>query len=321
MMYSLDEIGLLPSSYPVDIDHRSEVNPFDENGKLPIFVSPMTCIIDESNYKEFKESKFIPIVPRSVMPTDITTDDWVAYSLNDFEQILLGLNFDLNGFHILIDIANGHMKKLYDLVRSAKKKFPNLKIMVGNIAHPQMYIECYNAGVDYVRCCVGTGNACTTGVLTGIHCSHEYLLRGIRSAKIVINDEKLPKVVMDGGISTIDRAIKCLALGADYVMMGRMFAECYEACGYITQKLPMKRAYYGMASEQGQIDLYGKVVKSPEGILTHVCVDKTLDKFANQFEAALRSSMSYTGCKTLEEFKRNVEYEIQTISEFKSYYK
>lgn len=319
-MYSLDEIGLLPSAHPVNINHRSEVNPFDENGKLPIFVSPMTCIINHDNYYTFRDSKFIPIVPRGVIPNNIKPSDWVAYSLNDFERIL-NSNCDLNNYCILIDIANGHMKHLYDVVKKSKDLYPNLKIMIGNIAHPQMYIECYNSGVDYVRCCIGTGNACTTGVLTGIHCSHEYMLRGIRSAKSAINNKNAPKVIIDGGINTIDRAIKCFALGADYVMMGRMFAECEEACGYITQKLPKKRAYYGMASEQGQIDLYGEVIKSPEGILTHVYVDKTLSKLENQFEAALRSAMSYTGCTNLEEFKNNVEFEYQTIAEFKSYYK
>lgn len=319
MMYSLDEIALLPSAHPVDINHRSEVNPFDENGKLPIFVSPMTCIIDDNNYDVFKKSKFIPIIPRNIMPNHVTGDDWIACSLSDFENVFM--RYDLDEMHILIDIANGHMQHLYDVVKTAKSQFPDLKIMVGNIAHPQMYIECFNAGVDYVRCTVGSGAACSTSMLTGIHCSAEYMLRGIRDARACLGRPEYPKVIMDGGINTIDRAIKCLALGADYVMMGKMFAECEEACGYVVQKLPKKRAYYGMASEQGQIDLYGKVVKEPEGILTHVLVDKTLPKFTEQFEAALRSAMSYTGCHTLNEFKHNVEYEIQSFAEFKSYYK
>lgn len=322
MMYSLDEVALLPSATPVDIEHRSEVNPFDENGKLPIFVSPMTCIIDKDNYEDFKNSKFIPIIPRNFLPDNTSKNDWIACSLEDFKQLYLNSDdIDLNGIHVLIDIANGHMKCLYDIVRKAKNKYPGMIIMVGNIAHPQMYIECYNAGVDYVRCTVGTGSVCSTGMLTGIHCSHEYMLKGIKAAKHVINDPKATKIIMDGGISSIDRAIKCLALGADYIMMGRVFAQCEEACGYIVNKFPKKRAYYGMASEQGQIDLYGKVIKEPEGLLTHVEVNNTLERFEKQFEAALRSSMSYTGCHNLQEFRSNVEIEYQSIAEFKSYYK
>ena len=315
-MYSLDEIGLLPSAFPNDIEHRSEVNPFIINGKLPVFVSPMTCLIDSNNFGTFQRSKFIPIMPRGRHKKD----GWYAVSLDEFTR-LLESGEDLNMEHILIDVANGHMKKLYDLVRRAKSAYPNLILMVGNIAHPQVYIECCNSGVDYVRCSIGSGGACSTSMLTGIHVSHEYLLRNIRSAKVVMGEDARTKVVMDGGIHTIDRAIKCLALGADFVMMGKMFAECREACGYITSKLPTKRAYYGMASEQGQIDLYGEVIKEPEGLLTHVVVDKTLSQLAKQFEAALRSAMSYTGCHNLDEFRHNVEYEYQSIAEFNSYYK
>lgn len=319
MMYSLNEVSLLASATPVDINHRSEVNPFDENGKLPIFVSPMTCIIDDDNYIKFKHSKFIPIVPRNIMPNYITPDDWIACSLDDFENVFM--KYDLDQLHILIDIADGHMERLYNAVRKAKSLYPDLTIMVGNIAHPQMYIECFNAGVDYVRIGIGGGNACTTSVLTGVHASHEYMLRNIRSARSVLKSDKCPKVVIDGGIDTIDKAIKCLALGADYVMMGKMFAKCEEACGDIIEQSPKKRAYYGMASEAGQMDLFGKVIRQPEGIVTYVTVDTNLSQFANAFEAALRSSMSLTGCHNLNEFHKNVEYEIQSINEFKSYYK
>lgn len=320
MMYSLDEVGLLGSAHPIDINHRSEVNPFDENGKLPIFVSPMTCIIDKNNYEEFKNSKFIPIIPRTVNPEGVNPLDWKAYALGEFE-LLLKNKVDLNGRHILIDIANGHMQTLFDAVKFAKTYWPDVVIMIGNIVNPDIYMDCCLAGVDYVRCTVGTGSACTTGVLTGIHVSHEYMLRKIRTIKACIGTEKLPKIIIDGGINTIDKAIKCLALGADYVMMGKMFAKCEEASGYIVSKFPKKRAYYGMASAQGQIDMYGSVVKNPEGTLIHVEVDTTLNEFAKLFTDALQSSMSYTGCHTLDEFKHNVEWEYQTPWEFQSYYK
>ena len=120
-MFSLNEITLLPSAIPTDIDSRSKVNPFDNNGKLPIFVSPMTCILDNNNFGIFKESKVIPIIPRGVSICKFDDNSWVAYSLVDFEK---SLECDLNGMKILIDIANGHMKKIYDLVKVAKSKWP-----------------------------------------------------------------------------------------------------------------------------------------------------------------------------------------------------
>lgn len=224
------------------------------------------------------------------------------------------------------------MQSLYDAVKLAKSLWNNLVIMVGNIAHPDMYWYAYLAGVDYVRVGIGTGSVCTTGVKTGIHASTVWLLEGIKKVKEEILAgaklvNPLPKVIADGGLSTIDRMIKCFALGADYVMVGKLFAQCKEACGktrfsfsntaIITSE---ERLYYGMASKKGQADISG-VVKPTEGIEIWVPVNSTLEKFVSEFSAALRSAMSYTGCKSLEEFKNNVKYEVMSPSERNAYYK
>jgi IMP dehydrogenase/GMP reductase len=159
------------------------------------------------------------------------------------------------------------------------------------------------------------------------------------------------KVIADGGINTLDRAIKCLALGFDYVMIGRLFAQSFAACGevrthikthndediYINydiinhlnnakiygdfKEATLERKYYGMASEQGQIDISGGANKNPEGIETWVKIEYTLDEFRKKFEAALRSTMSYVNANNLDELKSNTMYNQMSISEFKSYYK
>ena len=333
MMYSLSEITLLPSAVPTDIDSRSKVNPFDNNGKLPIFVSPMTCILDNNNFGIFKESKVIPIIPRGVSACKFDDNSWVAYSLVDFEK---SLEYDLNGMKILIDIANGHMKKIYDLVKVAKSKWPQLTVMVGNIAHPSMYATCCNAGVDYVRVGIGGGNGCSTSSQTGVHASLPWLLEGIKEVKKKMislhysggeeseDYEPTPlfftKVIADGGIDTTAKAIKCLALGADYVMMGKTFAQCEEACGKVININGQRHhEYYGMASAKGQVDISGGCKKNPEGIITTVPIIGDLDSYCNKFESVLRSAMSYTGAHNLEEFKNNTQIAIQSIEEFKSF--
>lgn len=299
-MHSLNEITLLPSAIPTDIDSRSKVNPFDENGKLPIFVSPMTCILDKNNLDIFNKSKVIPIIPRGV--NECITDNWVAYSLSDFEK---NLEHDLNGKKILIDIANGHMQKIYDLVKIAKKKYPSVIIMVGNIAHPQMYVTCCNAGADYVRVGIGGGNGCSTSSQTGVHASLSWLLQGINEIKkdmisshSLENEDGEPaklfftKVIADGGIDTTAKAIKCLALGADYVMMGKTFAMCEEACGKIININGQRQhEYYGMASTKGQADISGGCTKNPEGIITTVPIMYNLNSYCDTFEAVLRLSL------------------------------
>lgn len=332
MQYSLNEICLLPSATPTDITSRKQVNPFDENGNLPIFVAPMTSVLNESNYKIFADKGVIPILPRNCTETRDIAEVWHSYSLQEFESII-DSSKDYNGYHILIDVANGHMRKIYDLVKKAKEKWPNIVIMIGNIANPAIYYNCCDAGVDYVRIGIGGGSVCSTSVQCGIHASHQYMIENIKKLSCYYNNPNRTKIIADGGINTLDKAIKALAIGYDYVMMGKCFAECEEACGetkseyislpsvYDQEKREIKyRKYYGMASEQGQIDISGGCTKNPEGVETWIPIITTLDAFVIRFEAALRSTMSYTGATTLEKF-HDSEYDIQSIEEFKSYYK
>ena len=349
-MYSLDEIGLLPSSAPSKVASRKDVNPyvFHYNAHkvaLPIFVAPMPCIVDEENFNRFNNSLVQPIFPRTT-DTDNTIKhlakgDWTALSLNAFEAIFNDrTDYDyyihiVNGepYHVCIDMANGHMKRLVDSIKKAKATYGDkLIIMAGNVAHPMMYKELSKAGADYVRVGIGGGNACSTSVLTGIHASLPWILTGINAIK----DTGDAKVVADGGIDTIDKAIKCLALGADFVMMGKMFAQCKEACGKTsngytvhitdynsscTTKTIVWREYYGNASKSGQKSINGKVSRPEEGIHTHVEVTTTLDKLCKDFENALRSAMSYTSAAKLSEFVGNVEYNVMSLHEFESYKK
>ena len=321
-MYSLDEIGILPSSTPTDIKHRGDINPFDENGKLPVFVSPMTCILNADNFGRFVQSKAIPIYPvRMTEPRALPVSNWIAYTLEEVHDIFLEAGYTEMDEHqyILIDTAQGHMKELYDTVRELKRRWGEyLTVMVGNIAHPEIYRECCNAGVDYVRIGIGGGNGCSTSCLTGIHASIPWLLEGIKGIQLCRRTMSMfcTKVVADGGIDTIDKAVKCLALGADYVMMGKLFAQCKEAAdGQLGW-----RPYYGQASEQGQIDRFGEVKRAPEGIETIVECRYTLDEFLNKFEAALRSSMSYTDSHNLNEFRQS-KWMLMSEHEFKSFYK
>lgn len=176
-------------------------------------------------------------------------------------------------------------------------------------------------------------SVCSTSVQCGIHASHQYMIENIKKLSCYYNNPNRTKIIADGGINTLDKAIKALAIGYDYVMMGKCFAECEEACGetkseyislpsvYDQEKREIKyRKYYGMASEQGQIDISGGCTKNPEGVETWIPITTTLDAFVIRFEAALRSTMSYTGATTLEKF-HDSKYDIQSIEEFKSYYK
>lgn len=331
MMYSFDEIGLLPKTIST-ITSRKEVNPY-KNGKLPIFVAPMTCLIDANNIGVFQNSAFIPIYPIFFTENverrlEIANGSWVAVSLKEFKEYFVENPLPKNRlpYRILIDCAQGHMKSIFTLARKAKEYYgTNLIIMAGNIANPNAYDEYCKAGIDYVRVGIGGGSGCLSSVLTGIHASLPYLLTEIIKRKIDILTqislltEKskeylcLTRIVADGGVNNISKIMKSLALGADYVMMGSMFANCEE--------IRLKGLYYGQASESGQIDRFGKIVNEPEGCSRNYIPTTDLATLAKKIEDILRSTMSYAGAKTLNDFIGKVRYEIQTINEFNSYNK
>lgn len=332
-MYSLDEIGLIPA-VTSSIKHRADVNPFYGN-KLPIFVAPMTCLLNLDNWETFYNSKVIPIWPvrdannpdRELPPDDLI--GWTAMTVDEFKWIFRNhtapRNVPKEYFKVLIDCANGNMEELFSIVKDAKQEYGDgLVVMIGNIANPETYLECCKAKVDYVRVGIGGGSGCTTSVQTGIHASMPWILEGIKEAKKKIYwYGPLTKIVADGGITNPSRAIKCLALGADYVMMGKVFAHCKEV-NHMRMESPeigIRNQYYGQSSEQGQLDRFGKVKANPEGTSVLVSVDTTLKEFTDKFEAALRSAMSYCGARNLNDFIGKVKYEYMSPDEFRAYNK
>ena len=333
-MYSLKEIALIPKSIS-EINSRKEICPFDKNGRLPIFVAPMTCLVNDYNLYQYTDANVYPIYPvyfNNEQQTNylMKAGKWVALTLEQFKNNFCECNASKEvspgWYKVLIDVANGHMLQIYDLVSNAKQKYGDkLIVMIGNIANPETYIECCNAGVDYVRVGIGGNINCETGSKTGFHVSLPYLLTHINNLKQSYNQTK---VIADGGVNTISKAIKCLALGADYVMMGTMFAKCD---GLIKDKETNEynygfNKYYGQASSQGIIDRKGKDFylsnRYTEGSSSRIVTTYgSVDRFTEEFENTLRSAMSYAGAKTLNDFIGRVEYGIQTETEYNSFNK
>lgn len=328
MMYSLDEVSIIPSTFTSVKSRKDIITTY--TSKLPIFVAPMTCLVDFINFSSFEDSKVIPILPVYDINnkeffkqrlTFIQQSKWVALTLNEFEDTFCRNKWNLdkeNLFNICIDTANGHLHDIYVATKYAKKSFPNLAIMVGNIANPKTYDEIcknYSDSVQFIRVGIGGGSGCTTSVQTGVHTSLPYLITEIN--KIKKSYANKPLVIADGGVNTIDRAIKCLALGADYVMMGSMFANCKEVGNYNE----VKNEYYGQSSIRGQLDRFGEIRSNPEGLEKIVEINTTLNEVCSKFDAALRSAMSYCNAKTLEEFIGKPKIEYQTLKEFENYMK
>lgn len=358
-LYSINEVTIVPA--PVSsIRHRSECNPFYEGKKLPLFSAPMSCVINEENYKEFEKVGINTILPRNIsLDTRYKKciNTFCAFGLEEAKSVFLNMKKeDLDKakkenktFYVCIDIANGHMEALLVLCKKLKCKFgQNIKIMTGNIARPSTYIEYAKVGIDYVRVGIGSGNVCTTSANVGVHYPMASLIKEIKiqadSLKFT-HIKHRPLIVADGGFKNFDQINKALALGADYVMLGEILAKSEEACGEINHAyMPAKgwseedkkhlvwdeknkcfylrmREYYGMSTKQAQIEFGKKGDKTAEGISKTVYIDYPIAKWVDNFKAYLQSAMSYTNCKTLEEFKSKATCELMTPSAYNSYFK
>ena len=347
MLYSLDEICLIPAAVS-KVEHRGDVNVFTNKNNYPIFTAPMASIVDDSNYQTLKDHKLNTIIPRSVSWESrfkhISIGDWVAIGFKEAECLLKNLK-DINEgqVRLCIDQANGHMESLLTVCKKFKEKFGNkIKIMTGNIANPYAYRHYAMAGVDYVRVGIGGGNVCTTSVQTGMHYPMGSLLIKLKEEKEFVKKaielkagyKSVPKIIADGGFKNIKQCVTALALGADFVMLGEILARSEEASGLTRPRLNDEifgkdREYFGMSTEKAQIlvnnaSLFKQddfVPKHSEGQVKWVRVAYNLKEWEEDFEHALKSSMSYAGATKLDEYIGKVNWETLTPMAYHSFMK
>ena len=354
--YGLDDVGIVqaPISYT---EHRKDVNPFIEvcgREMYPIFASPMESVVDEKNYKIFIENKITPVIPRTVQQRLniierllLSKETFVSFSLQEVKNLFEQDTFDdiSSKMYICIDMAHGTLNSLYETCKNIKTKYGDkVIIMTGNVNTPLAYIHYADAGVDYLRLTIGSGSRCTTACAVGVFSGTATLVDEMRMEKErweTMTGKPAPtKIIVDGGIDWYDKIQKSIALGADGVMIGKLFAECDEACGFVgyseTEEefsngifytredyeiykkvsdeeltlfggkrrfLQPYRMYRGMSHRSSQKLMGGDGSKVSEGICKAVKVKYSLAHWVNNMDSYLRSSMTYTDSPTIKELQ------------------
>lgn len=209
---------------------------------------------------------------------------------------------------IIVDTAHGHSQGVLDRVAWAKKQFPSLQVVGGNIVTGDAALALEQAGADAVKVGVGPGSICTTRIVAGVGVPQVTAVSMVAEAL----QDRIP-LIADGGIRYSGDIGKAIVAGASTVMIGGLFAGTEEAPGE-TELFQGRsyKSYRGMGSlgamEKGSKDRYFQDASDadklvPEGIEGRVPYRGPLGNVVHQLAGGLRATMGYVGCATIDEMR------------------
>jgi len=305
--YDFDDLLLVPKYSKVNSRDFVDLSVELPNMKLgiPIIASPMKGITSPELIVKLGNLGGLGIVHRFYDDIDKWKKD-LKYIANNCENfgVAIGLNeFDklndasyYNPKLICIDVANGYLESVKEFTHQVYRiANHNPLVMVGNVVTG---LEATNLtlgeGADLIRIGIGTGGLCTTRTVTGVGYPQ---LSALMNCKERIGGIKT--IVADGGIRNSGDAVKCLAAGADLVMIGSLFGHCWEA--------EHDGTIYGMASQKLQEDYYHQT-KSIEGISKVVTKNTNVEKLMKEFTDGMRSAFTYMDACNIRELQENAKW-------------
>lgn len=217
---------------------------------------------------------------------------------------------------LVLDIAHGHADQALQAIAKLKQALPKTELVAGNVATAAGTADLIAAGADAVKVGVGPGAACTTRVVTGAGVPQ---LTAILNCAAVAKKHHVP-IIADGGIQTSGDVTKALAAGASTVMCGNLFAGTDESPGSLVTRNGRKvKIFRGMASRaaaeqrvtrEQQRPLDGSAFNEmvPEGVEAIVPYRGSARDIIRQLVGGLRSGMSYSGARTIDELHANAEF-------------
>ena len=222
---------------------------------------------------------------------------------------------------LVVDVAHGHSDAVIEIVRQLKQRWPEVDVVGGNVATAEGSLDLVEAGVDAVKVGVGPGSTCTTRIVTGAGVPQ---FSAVLECARVCREAGVP-VIADGGIKASGDIAKALAAGASTVMLGGLLAGTDESPGQtVTRRGQRFKTYRGMASvgataarrkrerelsdmgQQEDDEWLSQLV--PEGVEAMVPYRGPVREVLIQLVGGLRSGMSYSNARTIEELWRNARF-------------
>ncbi len=302
----IDEVmtseNLIVTHQQADLDSASQILLEHKIEKLPV-VDEDYHLIGLITYKDITKAKDKPMACKdSKGRLRVAAGVGVTADTFDRMEALVKAGVDA----IVIDTAHGHSKSVIDKVKEAKQHFPDVDIVVGNIATGEAAKMLVEAGADAVKVGIGPGSICTTRVVAGVGVPQLSAIYDVASA---LEGTNIP-LIADGGLRYSGDVVKALAAGGYSVMIGSLVAGTEEAPGETILFNGRKfKSYRGMGSleamENGSKDRYFQsgVVEAkklvPEGIAGRVPYKGTVQEVIYQLVGGLRSGMGYCGANDI----------------------
>lgn len=294
--------NLVTTNQSTDLEAAADILQQHKIEKLPV-VDKDYKLVGLVTYKDITKAKDKPSACKdSKGRLRVAAGVGVTSDTFDRIQALVDANVDA----IVIDTAHGHSKGVIEMVKRVKASYPDLEVVVGNIATGAAAKALVEAGADGVKVGIGPGSICTTRVIAGIGVPQ---LSAIYDVAKALKGTDVP-LIADGGIRYSGDIVKALAAGAYSIMVGSLIAGVEESPGetiiYNGRKF---KSYRGMGSleamQKGSKDRYFQDAEDdvkklvPEGIVARVPYKGSLYEVVYQLVGGLRSGMGYCGAKDI----------------------
>ncbi|MDI9864818.1 MULTISPECIES: IMP dehydrogenase [Bacteroidota] len=299
--------GLITAQKGISLDDAESILQEFKIEKLPI-VDGNNKLIGLVTYKDIIKRKNNPYASKDTLGRlRVGAAVGVTPDLLERVQALVAVGVDV----ISIDTAHGHSKGVIEALKRVKAQFPDLDVIVGNVATGEGARALAEAGADAVKVGVGPGSICTTRIIAGVGMPQ---LTAVYEAAKAVADLGVP-IIADGGIRFSGDIAKAIAGGASTVMIGSMLAGTDEAPGEVIIFEGRKfKTYRGMGSleamEDGSKDRYFQDAEDdikklvPEGIVGRVPFKGSVSEIIYQMVGGLKAGMGYCGAKNITEMQK-----------------
>ena len=225
----------------------------------------------------------------------------------DEEKIKLILDDNPKIQFLCIDVANGYSEHFVEFVKKARQNFPDKIIMAGNVVTGEMVEELILAGADIIKVGIGPGSVCTTRVKTGVGYPQLSAIIECADAAHGLGGQ----IIGDGGCKVPGDVAKAFGGGADFVMLGGMFAGHDESGGeLITENGKTFRLFYGMSSQTAMDKHSGGVAeyRASEGKTVKVPYKGPVAETVKDILGGVRSTCTYVGASKLKELSKRTTF-------------